>query len=75
MTRKSSETRKTNERALERRMLREALSVQPKRLTPTLTVMQVFWRSEITPADVLIGRNHERAAIAAAEREAARRRA
>ena len=73
MTRKSSETRKANELALERRMLREALSVQPKRLTPTLTGMQVFWRSEITPADVTIGREYERAAIAAAEREAARR--
>ena len=73
MMRKSDETRKANERALERRMVREALSVQPKRPAPGLTAVQVFWRSEITPADCRIGREHERAAIAAAEREAARR--
>jgi len=75
MTRKSDETRKTNERALERRMVLDALRVQPKRQVPAPTGMQVFWRSEITPSDIRIGREYERAAIAAAEREAARRRA
>lgn len=73
MTRKSDETRKANEWALERRMVREALSVPPKHPEPTLTGVRVFWKSEITPADIRMGREYERAAIAAAEREARRK--
>jgi len=72
MTRPSDLTRRDNERELERRMVRAALCVQPKRVS-TLTGAQVFWRSEITPADVRTGREYERAAIAAAEREARRK--
>ena len=75
MTRKSDETRSANERALERRMIRQALSAPPKRAAPSLTGGQIFWQSEITPADIRAGRRYEAAMIADAEHESARRRA
>lgn len=67
MTRKSDLTRRANEQRAERLQVSAALARTPESKPHA-------WKSTITPADVRTGREYERAAIAAAERESARRR-
>ena len=63
MTRKSDQTRMANERRAEQLQIRAALARTPESKPRA-------WKCSITPADVHTGREYERAAIAAAEREA-----
>jgi hypothetical protein len=65
--RKSDQTAAANRRAALRVLVLEALA-----RTPVRTPGAREWKCEITPDDVRTGREYERAAIAAAEREAAR---
>jgi hypothetical protein len=65
MMRKSDQTAAANRRAALRVLVLEALARTPVR-TPR------EWKCEITADDVRTGREYERSAIAAAEREAAR---
>jgi hypothetical protein len=67
MTRKSDQTAAANRRAALRVLVLEALA-----RTPVRTPGAREWKCEITADDVRTGREYERAAIAAAEREAAR---
>ena len=65
MTRQSDITRAANERRAEQLQIRAALARTPDSKPRA-------WKCSITAADVRTGREYERAAIAAAEREAAR---
>lgn len=65
MVRKSDQTRRVNERRAEQLQIRQALARTPDS-------KPLACKCSVTADDVRTGREHERAAIAAAEREARR---